>query len=168
MLLQLTTQGRLWNSASTAWKDPTLLASGQQCCQNQQLALPTAHSSSQNLTKWGLLCTISKTHTQCFEFLHCLPCRAFSTHYLEGSNTTAANPAVGPLNSTEQLAQSTYGFVVQNMQDATNGLWHWNVSRNGSIGIQRNKVISGQLFAVIGLRSVLSTCWPQVARSVVG
>jgi hypothetical protein len=79
---------------------------------------------------------------------------------LEGSNTTAANPTAGPLNSTEQLAQSTYNFLVQNMQDSTNELWHWNVSRNGSIPIQRNKVIEGQLFAIIGLRLV----WSSVAH----
>lgn len=85
-------------------------------------------------------------------------CRAFSTHYLDKSNTSAAanasaaGAAGAPLNSTEQLAQSTFDFVVQNMQDTNNSLWYWDVSRNGSLPVQRNKVITGQLFVLIGFR----------------
>jgi hypothetical protein len=83
--------------------------------------------------------------------------RAFSTHYLEGSNTstaaeaTAANATLVP---PEQLARSTFDFVTQHMQDANNSLWHWNVSRNGSTPLQRNKVITGQLFALLAFRCV--------------
>jgi hypothetical protein len=92
-------------------------------------------------------------------------CRAFSTHYIYNSSlATAGNTtgnATGPaanaapnaqLNSTDQLAQLTYEFVINNMLDSSTGLWFWNVSRNGSIPIQRNKVIDGQMSVLVALR----------------
>lgn len=92
-------------------------------------------------------------------------CRAFSTHYLYNSslasagNTTgnatasAANTAPNAqLNSTDQMAQSTYEFVTKNMLDSSNTLWFWNVSGNGSTPIQRNKVIDGQMSVLLALR----------------
>jgi hypothetical protein len=41
---------------------------------------------------------------------------------------------------------------MRHMQDTSNSLWYWNVTRNGSRPVQRNKVIQGQWHVLFAFR----------------
>jgi hypothetical protein len=41
---------------------------------------------------------------------------------------------------------------VDHMQDTSNSMWYWNVTRNGSRPVQRNKVIQGHWHVLFAFR----------------
>lgn len=55
------------------------------------------------------------------------------------------------LPTAEVMAQSAHSFLVQHMKGSSDGLWHWNVTREGQL-LQSQQVLYGLFFILYGFR----------------
>lgn len=58
-----------------------------------------------------------------------------------------------PPPTSREMAQTAFSFVVTHMRDPANGMFHWNVTKQGQL-VQPNKVIYGQWFVLYSFRYV--------------